>query len=79
MGRAMHGWSRNVLAHQIESGLFRRQGKALTNFFRTLPAAQSELAQQPIKDPYNFAFLPGGTDTGAAGRDPIRVGTTISP
>ena len=34
-----NGWSRNVLAHQIESGLYGRQGKALTNFARTLPAA----------------------------------------
>jgi predicted nuclease of restriction endonuclease-like (RecB) superfamily len=47
-----HGWSRNVLVHQIESNLYERQGKALTNFSRTLPAAQSELAQQLIKDPY---------------------------
>ena len=50
-------WSRNVLVHQIESGLYRRQGKALTNFSRTLPAPQSELAQQLVKDPYNFEFL----------------------
>jgi predicted nuclease of restriction endonuclease-like (RecB) superfamily len=33
-----HGWSRNVLVHQIESGLYGRQGKAVTNFERTLPA-----------------------------------------
>jgi len=52
-----NGWSRNVLVHQIESGLYRRQGKALTNFSRTLPAPQSELAQQLVKDPYNFEFL----------------------
>jgi predicted nuclease of restriction endonuclease-like (RecB) superfamily len=52
-----NGWSRNVLAHQIESGLFARQGGALTNFSRTLPAEQSELAQQIIKDPYSFDFL----------------------
>jgi predicted nuclease of restriction endonuclease-like (RecB) superfamily len=52
-----NGWSRNVLVHQIESGLFRRQGNAPTNFTRTLPALQSELAQQVIKDPYNFEFL----------------------
>lgn len=52
-----NGWSRNVLVHQIESGLYRRQGKAPTNFTRTLPAPQSELAQQVIKDPYNFEFL----------------------
>jgi predicted nuclease of restriction endonuclease-like (RecB) superfamily len=41
-----HGWSRNVLVHQIESRLYERQGKALTNFERTLPAPQSELAQE---------------------------------
>lgn len=52
-----NGWSRNVFAHQIESGLFARQGSALTNFYRTLPAEQSELAQQLIKDPYSFDFL----------------------
>lgn len=52
-----HGWSRNVLVHQIESGLYRRQGKAQTNFRATLPAQQSELAQQALKDPYNFDFL----------------------
>jgi predicted nuclease of restriction endonuclease-like (RecB) superfamily len=52
-----NGWSRNVLVHQIESGLLRRQGKASTNFTRTLPAPQSDLAQQEVKDPYNFEFL----------------------
>lgn len=52
-----HGWSRSVLLHQIETGLFVRQGNALTNFTRTLPVAQSELAQQLIKDPYTFDFL----------------------
>lgn len=52
-----NGWSRNVLVMQIEGGLFRRQGKALTNFGQTLPPAQSDLAQQLLKDPYNFDFL----------------------
>lgn len=52
-----HGWSRGVLVHQIESGLYGRQGQALTNFERTLPAPQSELAQQLLKDPYTFDFL----------------------
>ncbi len=45
------------MALQIDGGLFNRQGGALTNFERTLPAEQSELAQQIIKDPYNFDFL----------------------
>jgi predicted nuclease of restriction endonuclease-like (RecB) superfamily len=52
-----HGWSRPVLVHQIESGLCRRQGKAITNFDRTLPKPQSELARQTLKDPYLFDFL----------------------
>jgi predicted nuclease of restriction endonuclease-like (RecB) superfamily len=52
-----NGWSRNVLVLQIESQLYRRQGKALTNFERTLPPPQSDLAQQITKDPYNFDFL----------------------
>jgi predicted nuclease of restriction endonuclease-like (RecB) superfamily len=51
------GWSRSVLVMQIESGLYRRQGKAQTNFAATLPAPQSDLAQQLLKDPYNFDFL----------------------
>jgi predicted nuclease of restriction endonuclease-like (RecB) superfamily len=53
----VNGWSRNVLVMQIESGLYRRQGKAITNFQQTLPAPQSDLAHQILKDPYNFDFL----------------------
>jgi predicted nuclease of restriction endonuclease-like (RecB) superfamily len=52
-----HGWSRNILVHQIESGLHRRQGRAVANFDRTLPSPQSDLARDVIKDPYNFDFL----------------------
>ncbi len=52
-----HGWGRNVLVHQIESDLYGRRGKAMTNFGRTLPATQSELAGQVLKDPYNLDFL----------------------
>lgn len=47
-----HGWSRNVLTHQIETRLVERQGKALTHFDRTLPPVQSALAQQAFNDPY---------------------------
>lgn len=53
-----NGWSRDVLVYQIESNLFQRQGGAITNFDRTLPQAQSDLAKQLIKDPYSFEFLP---------------------
>ncbi len=57
-GKAVgHGWSRNVLVLQIESGLHRRQGKAVTNFKATLPPEQSDLAQGITKDPYLFDFL----------------------
>ena len=52
-----NGWSRNVLVLQIESGLYQRQGGAITNFERTLPKPQSDLAQQLIKDPYSLDFL----------------------
>src|SRR5689334_15985081 len=53
----LHGWSRAVLVHQIESGLHQRQGKALNNFDRVLPAPQSDLAREVLKDPYIFDFL----------------------
>jgi len=57
-----HGWSRSVLVHQIESDLFGRQGKAITNFPDTLPALQSDLANQLLKDPYHLDFLAVGPD-----------------
>ena len=57
----LHGWSRNVLVHQIESGLYHRKGKAITNFDKTLPSPQSDLAHETLKDPYMFDFL-GLTD-----------------
>lgn len=56
------GWSRNILVHQIESKLYHRQGKAITNFEQTLPPVQSDLAQQILKDPYNFDFLSLGEE-----------------
>lgn len=52
-----NGWSRDVLALQIDSALHERQGKAVTNFAETLPPPQSDLAQQITKDPYLFDFL----------------------
>jgi predicted nuclease of restriction endonuclease-like (RecB) superfamily len=59
---SLHGWSRNILTLQIESSLHKRQGKAITNFKQTLPDPQSDLAQQLVKDPYNFGFLTLGAD-----------------
>lgn len=52
-----YGWSRNILVHQIESRWLERSGAAQTNFTRTLPAPQSDLAQNLLKDPYAFDFL----------------------
>jgi predicted nuclease of restriction endonuclease-like (RecB) superfamily len=52
-----HGWSRPVLAAQIDTRLRDRQGQAITNFDRALPPAKSDLAQQVLKDPYQFDFL----------------------
>lgn len=52
-----HGWTRDVMVHQIESDLYKRQGNAVTNFGSTLPSPQSELVQQTIKDPYLFDFV----------------------
>lgn len=52
-----HGWSRNVLVHQIETKAHWRQGAAITNFKQTLPTSQSELAQQLVKDPYILDFM----------------------
>lgn len=55
-----NGWSRNVLVHQIESGLYERQAIAdkISNFENRLAAPQSELAVQTMKDPYIFDFIP---------------------
>ena len=52
-----HGWSQNVLVLEIKSRLHEREGKALTNFQRALPPPGSDLAEQILKDPYNFDFL----------------------
>lgn len=53
-----NGWSRAVLTTQIEGGLYlRKRGTATTNFDRTLPQTQSDLAHEVIKDPYHLDFL----------------------
>ncbi len=52
-----NNWSRATLIHQIESNLYSREGKAVTNFSVTLPLPHSDLAQQITKDPYIFDFL----------------------
>jgi predicted nuclease of restriction endonuclease-like (RecB) superfamily len=62
-----NGWSRNVLVLQIENRTHERQGAAITNFHHTLPAPQSDLAQQLFKDPYIIDFMTLAED--AAERD----------
>ncbi|MBY0352863.1 PDDEXK nuclease domain-containing protein [Candidatus Babeliales bacterium] len=52
-----NGWSRAILESSIKSNLYKRQGKAITNFTKTLPALNSEMAQESFKDPYVFDFL----------------------
>lgn len=52
-----NGWSRPELNVHIDAKLFQSQGSAVTNFERTLPSPQSQLAKEILKDPYNFGFL----------------------
>lgn len=55
-----NGWSRSILEMQVEGELYERQaesGKKINNFHKQLPALQSDLANQMLKDPYNFDFL----------------------
>ena len=54
---AEEGWSRSRLENQVAANLFGSQGAAITNFEHTLPAPQSQLAKEILKDPYNFGFL----------------------
>ena len=51
-----NGWSRALLLNWIDTGLYERSGKALTNFKTALPSPDSDLAQEVTKDPYNFSF-----------------------
>jgi predicted nuclease of restriction endonuclease-like (RecB) superfamily len=57
-----HGWSRNMLNIHIEARLLEREGQALTNFEAQLPAPQSDLAHDVLKDPYLFDFLGVGKE-----------------
>ena len=54
-----NNWGRAVLLNFLSSNLYERQGAAQTNFGRTLPAPESDLAQELLKSPYDFSFLPG--------------------
>lgn len=52
-----NNWSRSVLMNFLDTDLYEREGKAISNFANVLPAPQSDLAQAMTKDPYNFDFL----------------------
>ena len=52
-----HGWSRSILAINIQRQLHKRAGRSLNNFKATLPPPDSDLAAQVFKDPYLFDFL----------------------
>jgi predicted nuclease of restriction endonuclease-like (RecB) superfamily len=52
-----NGWSRAMLLNFLDVKMFEAQGKAITNFTKLLPDVQSDLAQETLKDPYNFDFL----------------------
>lgn len=52
-----NGWGRDNLEIQIVNNYYQRKGNAIANFEKTLPSAQSELAKETIKDPYDFDFL----------------------
>jgi predicted nuclease of restriction endonuclease-like (RecB) superfamily len=57
-----NGWSRSIMVLQIESQLHLRQGKAITNFDKTLAPPQSDLAKETLKNPYLFDFLSLGAE-----------------
>lgn len=52
-----NNWSRAVLLNFLETNLYERQGKAISNFRTTLPSYTGDLAQEITKDPYNFDFI----------------------
>lgn len=57
-----HGWSRSALVAHIERRSLERSGVAITNFAKTLPSPNSDLARESLKDPYRFDFLDLGEE-----------------
>lgn len=52
-----NGWSRSILELHIKQQDYQRTRHSVSNFSRLLPTVQSDLAQELLKDPYNFDFL----------------------
>lgn len=57
-----YGWTRNILSMQIETNLYQREGKAITNFDAKLASPHSDLAKATLRNPYLFDFLSLGND-----------------
>ena len=54
------GLSRPALRNAIKAKLFEHQGKILNNFTEHLPALQSKLVQEVLKENYDFGFATVG-------------------
>ncbi len=52
-----NNWGRDMLLNFMDTDLYEREGKAISNFSTALPETQSDLAQQMTRDPYCFGFL----------------------
>ena len=53
-----NGWSRSMLEHWIGTNLHLREGRAVTNFDALAEIdGGSDLANELLKDPYDFSFL----------------------
>jgi len=63
-GTIENNWSRAILTAQIETKLFERSGKVISNFDKTLPLPQADLARETLKNPYSFDFLTLGKEAG---------------
>ena len=50
------GLSRDALINCIKANLYEHQGKVINNFDNNLPAVQSKLVQEVLKENYNFSF-----------------------
>lgn len=51
------GWSRHTLDNALKANLYKTSGKAISNFSKYLPEAQSRMAQEITKDNYDFGFI----------------------
>ena len=57
-----HGWSRDVVVHQVENQTYQKTLLSQTNFAQTLPAESQARAMLAVKDEYTFDFLELGDE-----------------